>query len=80
MFDCLLPSALDATQVGHVGVGIDVVLLYGQSFAVATLRLFWPLCKVGMGLSVAGYQEESTVTVDVHISRMVSTKTTNLMC
>ena len=64
VFDCLLPPALDATQVTHIGVGIDVVLLDGQSLTVATLRFFWPVCKVHMVCKCSGSQEESTVVID----------------
>ena len=44
---CLFPSLLDATQVTHVGVGIDVVCLDGQRLTVGILCFFgtiWYVC------------------------------------
>ena len=43
----LLPPLLDATQMTHVGVGIDVIFFNGESLTVGILSFFWPVCFTG---------------------------------
>ena len=41
VLDSLAPPTLESTEVGHVGVGIDVVFFDGERLTIAALSLLW---------------------------------------